>query len=54
MSQDSKKIEKNEQEAKTTELSEQDLEQVAGGASTTTTTKTNTDKLTHKDFQQAG
>jgi hypothetical protein len=32
MSEETKKIEKNEQEAKASELSEQDLDKVAGGA----------------------
>jgi hypothetical protein len=47
MSEQTKKTESTEQEAKTTELSEQDLEQAAGGVGTTA------DNAAHKGAQSA-
>ena len=46
MSEETKKVEQIEQEAKEPELSEQDLEQVAGGAATT-----NQSQAAHKTSQ---
>jgi hypothetical protein len=45
MSEDTKKVEKTEQETKAAELSQQDLDKVAGGVSEIVVTKPLTDIL---------